>query len=244
MSAALIQSLTGFGFGLVSVPLLLLLFPARQAILLSMVLSLCSLLLQGVRSRENANWRYIRQLILIGLPGLIGGLILGDILNPVVLKGIVGITLIIYVSFQWVLAEKQPDTTDVDAHLTKPKGFYLAGLFSGLLTGVAGLPGPPVVAVLVNSLPKDKFQATVVWYFILEYSLAISAFLLLKHAGAWLHIVFWDLLLFLVPTIIGFLIGLPIRKLLSETHFKRLVFSLLLVVGFTSAWDTFRILWQ
>lgn len=107
MSAAIIQSLTGFGFGLVSVPFLLFLFPSRQAVLMSMVLSLCSLLLQGVRSRELANWVFLRRLILIGLPGLIAGLLLGDILNPVLLKGVVGVTLIIYVSFQWVLAEKK-----------------------------------------------------------------------------------------------------------------------------------------
>ncbi len=33
MSAGTIQSLTGFGFGLVSVPFLLMLFPSRQAVL-------------------------------------------------------------------------------------------------------------------------------------------------------------------------------------------------------------------
>lgn len=259
MSAGVIQSLTGFGFGLVSVPFLLMLFPSRQAILLSMVLSLCSLLLQGVRSREHANWVFIRQLILIGLPGLICGLILGDSLNPVILKGIVGATLIVYVLFQWLLAEKQRkeallhelDTVNSvvrkpiyasNKDTPKPKGFYLGGIFSGLLTGIAGLPGPPVVAVLVNTLSKEKFQATIVWYFIIEYILAISAFLMLKHSGQWIQTILWDLLLFLVPTIIGFLIGVPIRKHLSETHFKRLVFGLLLVVGFTSSWDALNIL--
>lgn len=264
MSAGIIQSITGFGFGLVSVPFLLLLFPSREAVLISMVLSLCSLLLQGVRSRELVNWIFVRQLILIGLPGLICGLILGDFLNPVILKGIVGVTLIFYVSFQWLLAEKQRkaallhslDSVDSVAsesfyasnhngkETSKPKGFYLAGISSSLLTGIAGLPGPPVVAVLVKSLPKEEFRATIVWYFIIEYSLAISAFLLLKHSEQWVQTILWDLLLFLVPTIIGFLIGVPIRKLLSETHFKRLVYGLLLVVGFTSSWNALEVLWH
>ena len=127
---------------------------------------------------------------------------------------------------------------------SKPKGFYLAGISSSLLTGIAGLPGPPVVAVLVKSLPKDEFRATIVWYFIIEYSLAISAFLLLKHSGQWVQTILWDLLLFLVPTIIGFSIGVPIRKLLSETNFKRLVYGLLLVVGFTSSWNALEVLWH
>src|SRR5665648_722203 len=86
MSAGVIQSLTGFGFGLVSVPFLLMLFPSRQAVLISMVLSLCSLLMQGVRSRKLVNWIFVRQLIIIGLPGLICGIILGDFLNSVILS--------------------------------------------------------------------------------------------------------------------------------------------------------------
>lgn len=262
MSAGLIQSLTGFGFGLVAIPFLLMLFPSRQAVLISMVLSLCSLLLQGVHSRKHANWIFVRQLILIGLPGLIGGLLLGDFLDPDILKGIVGVTLIVYVSFQWILAEKQKkaslflDKDRVDSvagehisasnhegkEISNPKGFYLAGISSGFLTGIAGLPGPPVVAVLVNSLPKEKFQATVVWYFIFEYILAISVFLFLNHSEQWLQIILWDLFLFFVPTILGFLCGIPIRKVLSETRFKRLVFSLLLIVGFTSSWNALKVI--
>src|SRR5665648_43174 len=261
MSAGVIQSLTGFGFGLVSVPFLLMLFPSRQAVLISMVLSLCSLLMQGVRSRKLVNWIFVRQLIIIGLPGLICGIILGDFLNSVIVKGIVGVTLIFYVSFQWLLVEKQRKAAllhnsntvnSVDSEpiyasshkekeTSKPKGFYLAGIFSGLLTGIAGLPGPPVIAVLINAMPKEKFRATIVWYFIIEYILAISAFLLLKHAEQWVHTIVWDILLLLVPTIIGYLSGVPLRKVLSETHFKRLVFGLLLVVGFTSSWDALNL---
>src|SRR5665648_20235 len=107
MSAGVIQSLTGFGFGLVSVPFLLMLFPSRQAVLISMVLSLCSLLMQGVRSRKLVNWIFVRQLIIIGLPGLIFGVILGDCLSCVMVKGIGGVTWIVYVSFRGRLAEKR-----------------------------------------------------------------------------------------------------------------------------------------
>lgn len=274
MGAAVIQSLTGFGFGLVAIPFLLLIFPPHQAILISMILSLSSLLLQGFRLRDLVNWIFVRELALIGMPDLISGLLLADYLNPDMLKGIIGVILLVYVSFQWFqveiqrkkalmhnfdmaasdnsksndgIREKENENNSENINkkeTSKPKGFYLAGIFSGLLTGIAGLPGPPVIAVLVNSLRKDIFRATVVWYFIIEYTLAVSAFFLLRHSGPWVVAVYRELFLLLLPTVIGFHIGVPMRRFFSETNFKRLVFGLLFIIGVTSSWNVLNMFWH
>lgn len=250
--AGIIQTLTGFGFALVAVPFLMMLFPIQQAVLINIILCLFIMILQGIGIRALVNWRFVYLLVLIGMPGLMGGIVLADILDPVIIKGIIGAVLIVYVTFQWIQMEKQKkeahlhmrDTGTVDFRDCEgtntypiPKGFYLAGITSGLLTGMAGMPGPPVVAILVNALPKEKFHATIIWYFLFECIFAILAFLFMQHMGEWV-LVFRDALIFSVPTAIGFLIGVPIRKLLSETYFKRLVFGLLLIVGFTFSWGT------
>ena len=253
-SAAVTQTLTGFGFGLVSVPLLLLIFPSHQAITLSMMLSLSCLILSGIKERKMAQWHIIWRAILIGFPALIGGIVLGSKLNAIYLKALIGICLIIYVSIQWIYSEKQRmkkaqdsmvnyDAVETIANgdekcvfIGYPKGFTVASFASGLLTGVAGIPGPPIVSVLVNFLNKDRFHATVVNYFIFQYSLAVASRFLIQPA-----IFNTDLFLFafslLLPTFLGYFVGTPIRKYINEVNFKRLAFLLLMIVGFTSVWE-------
>lgn len=251
MFAAIIQSLTGFGFGVVAVPFLLFIFPSQQAVLLSMILSLCSLCLHFIPSRRTADWHTVWYLIAVGLPGLILGVIFGGKINPVYLKGIIGITLVAYVANQWLQTEREnlkiKDTESLEkidvpqnfASSRKSYGLATAGFFSGLLTGVVGLPGPPVVAVLIRSLPKDKFQATVVSYFVIEYSLAIASYLIFRNSSS-LGTLITTILILIFPTVVGFLISRPIRRLIVESNFKRLVFLLLLIVGFTSIGDFVR----
>lgn len=266
--AAIIQTLTGFGFGVVSVPFLLLLFPSQEAILLSMILSLCSLCLQFIPSRRSADWHIVWYLIVIGLPGLILGVVSGGKMNPIFLKGIIGFTLVAYVIIQWLQSERDnlkttnPETTAATASPIpleknsqasdtrssgsniKPYGLAVAGFFSGLLTGVVGLPGPPVVAVLIRYLPKEKFRATIVSYFVIEYVLAISIFLILRNGNSLNSTVATTVLILIIPTVAGFFIGRPIRRFIVESNFKRLVFMLLLIVGFTSIGDFVKTLWH
>ncbi|MBT2691047.1 sulfite exporter TauE/SafE family protein [Bacillus sp. ISL-47] len=258
MIAAGLQVLTGFGFSLVAIPLLLYVFPGYQAILICMILSFFTLSLQVKGSFRLARWDLIWRLLLVGFPGLLIGVMWSEKLNAGHLKAIVGATVLIYVLLQWFKLEKKkrnPGTSnhtaaetsatgisaESDPHSqtnTAPKGFYAAGLLSGLLTGVAGLPGPPVVAILVQFLPRNIFRATTVNYFFIQYAIALSLslFVFNKHNNSE---VLLTVVILILPTLIGFLLGHPLRKLVNEQNFKRLVFSLLIIVGVTSTLQIF-----
>src|SRR5699024_9625069 len=122
--------------------------------------------------------------------GIITGVAVSEVLNAVHLKGIVGAAVLVYVIVQWVQIEKErrdslrkvsasnesvSGLSDSSSVINEklPKGFNFAGLISGLLIGVVGMPGPPIVAVLVQFLKKEAFLATLVIYFLINDLLVI-----------------------------------------------------------------------
>lgn len=251
--AAALQVLTGFGFAVISIPLLLSVFPGYEAVVLSMSLSMFTLLLQARKNWRSARWDLIKRLIFIGYPSLFLGLALSGRLNTANLKGLVGVSVLSYVFVQWILVERERiavrETSLMTPELSSAvyrretasnnitKGFYLAGLLSGVLTGAAGMPGPPVVAVLAKPLPKEIFRATVINYFVLMYFASlILSFLVFQRENA--NAAFLRaFMLLLLPTMAGYFAAHPVRRLINEANFKRLVFFLLAVIGLSSTWQ-------
>ncbi|MEM5818039.1 MAG: TSUP family transporter, partial [Desulfitobacterium hafniense] len=74
--ATFIQVLTGFGFGLVAVPLLLFVLPSQQALLAGMILSMMGSSVQGFQMRRLVRRDLVLRLLLIGIPGLALGVVL------------------------------------------------------------------------------------------------------------------------------------------------------------------------
>lgn len=251
-AASLIQSLTGFGFGLVAVPLLLFVLPSQQAVVVGMILSTFSFLLHGLQSYRQARWDLIRKLLLISIPGLVLGVFFSGSLNSVFIKGIVGVVLIIYVIGQWLQLHRKRliqvregdlsyERESVQEKLIQNNSwqFYMAGFLSGILNGLAAIPGPPIVAVLVKYLNKDTFQATSVHFFILQYMMSLGTRLIIQENILNLSLIVLMLGMAL-PIILGHWVGQPIRQRINEENFKKLVFTLLLVIGVTSAWEPFK----
>lgn len=256
LSAGMIQVITGFGFALVSIPLLFYVFPGYKAILISMLLSVFTLTLQSRKNWRQARWDLIWRLTAIGLVGLVVGVMVSGKLNADMLKSIVGVVVFIYVIIQWVQTEKerrsglkeQAATTEVEVSekierkRKYPKGFYTAGLFSGLLTGGVGMPGPPVVAVLVQFLQRETFRATLVNYFLVNYLFALFLALFVFQREHQLDVLLAAASL-IIPTFIGYLIGHPVRKFIKDDQFKRIVFALLLIIALSFIWQFIFSLW-
>ena len=239
LGAASMQVLTGFGFALVAVPLLLFIFTGYQAILISMILSFCLLLSQAIMERKQAKWLLILRLVFIGFPGLIAGVYIGGVIEPIYVKGIVGLTIVSYVVIQLLRQKHKVDEGKKEERL--PKGFYLAGLTSGALTGAVGIPGPPVVAVLVGHLSRGAFRATSVNYFVIQYTLALI-FAAVLYTNEFTLSTIRTVLILLIPTFFGYALGYPLRKYINETNFKRLVYGLLILMGAISMFELIKYL--
>lgn len=252
-AATIIQALTGFGFGLLAIPLLLFVLPSYEAILAGMILSMLSSLIQGIKMRKLARWDLVFRLLFISIPGLIIGVGFSRYLNQIFIKGIVGVVLIVYVAWQYLqflqknkrkgvvespLEPEAPKGKEVQKH---SMGFILAGFSSGILNGLAAIPGPPVVALLIKNLDKDTFQATTVNFFLLQYSITLTTKLILQKDA--LDVSFVVMILSMIlPIILGLIVGQPIRKRINEENFKKLVYGLLLIIGVTSVWEPLKAL--
>lgn len=259
MCAAGLQVLTGFGFCLVSIPLLLFIFPGYEAIFISLTLSSLMLFFHARKYMSDIRWDLVWRLVVIGIPGLLLGVIFGGKLDAVYLKGVVGITIINNILMQWIQLiknrqyakatsaisvsefEKAPTHREMvgeERKNNKNKGFYFAGFLSGILTGAVGLPGPPVVAILISLLPKEKFHATLIPYFIINNILALGLAIWVFQRQSLTRDDLYIIIILLIPVFLGYFMGQFMNRFINESRFQRMVYSLLIVVGMVSIMES------
>ncbi|WP_226346283.1 sulfite exporter TauE/SafE family protein [Agilicoccus flavus] len=136
--AAVVQLATGFGFALVSVPLLALVTDAHQAVLLALLLATVDNLGQAVEGRKVVDRSVIGRLLLGALVGLPLGCIAFTRSDARVLQLTIGAVILVTVVALARGATLARSSRRVD---------LLVGTLSGMLTTCTGTNGPPVVAV-------------------------------------------------------------------------------------------------
>ena len=191
LGASFVRGVTGFGMAILLVPVLALALPPVEAVVLASALSLmigATELRVLVREAEPTAWA-IGGLVVLTTPlGLWALSVTGkDVAR-------LAIALIACSAFVAILMPKRGAAV--------PGGWVTGGVgvLSGLMTGYAGMPGPPVVPYYAGrELPRAKVKASMQ----LIFTIAASAGLV---SAAWLGILRLDLLIFAVlmlPVIIG-----------------------------------------
>lgn len=153
-----ISGMAGFGFSLVAVPLLLLVFPPASVVATTKVLTLATawVILAGHRQRIES--RVLAELIPSALVGLLVGLLILHRVDVVALKLLASA---IVVAFALLLALGWK----IQGIATKRAG-ALAGFASGTFSMATGLSGPPVVVLFTGrSIEPTVFRVTMVAYF-------------------------------------------------------------------------------
>lgn len=159
-----LQSAVGFGMGLLSIPLFLWMgldAPSSVALLLGAVVlhSVYNL----YRARADVLWKPALRMTLIRMIAIpVGVLCLGLIheLSVMRIKQVVGATLLISLGLIW--RAERPLSVKAGGGLA-----WVAGLLSGLLAGVIGMGGPPVVLyALSQGWPKGQTRAYI-WALVL-----------------------------------------------------------------------------
>jgi uncharacterized membrane protein YfcA len=158
--AAFMRGVTGFGFAIAAVPLMSLVMEPRLAIGVSILLPLPSGLMDLARAWP-ASYRRV-------MPRLIGGAVVGTPIGMLML-GVIAADLqrmIVAAAAFYALAAvylfKDPEKL---GPLGRP---IPAGLASGLLNGLAGMPGPPMVAyILTQPIPAVMARASLIVFFLM-----------------------------------------------------------------------------
>jgi uncharacterized membrane protein YfcA len=152
--AGIVQSTTGFGFGLILVSLLSLTLPVKAAVVYNVVPALTINVILGWRLRSHLRWDHLKFAAVAAVVCTPLGVLLVTYLNEKVMNGILAMILFVTL-LQAILGNRVTQRPWHHIWLGAPMG-----AFAGLLSGSFGVGGPPLVAY-VRSRQYDRFQYVV-----------------------------------------------------------------------------------
>ena len=219
-----IYSTIGFGAGMIAVSLAGLYYGKLEIFVpLLLLLTLPAEVVISIKDRKFLDFRKLGFFVALSLPTMFAGALL--------LKS--------YSTESWILALMGLIITALalyflkyDRNAIRLKGSfwkYLMGLISGLLGGIYGIGGPPMIIYFkVIQLEKSEFRVTL---------LSIFLFMAITRFGIYLFMGFYNRELFMgalsmVPfMLLGLVSGMILHGKISEKRFRMLTSLFLLVCG-------------
>jgi uncharacterized membrane protein YfcA len=219
--AGFVHGLTGFGFALVATPVLTLLFDAKTAVLLSILLSVPPVAFVVLASRRGIDRRWLWRAgtcSLLGSP--LGGLVLlfvsRSLLGVLIGLGTVAASALILSGYSRPF--KNPDRAGA-----------IAGFLGGLLTGSTNLGGPPVVLSLVNQgVDQERLRGSVNAFFLLSH---LFTFPVLVASGLITSSVVGSFLSLIPAAVLTVPVGAWAARRLPEARFRAVVTWVVLLSG-------------
>lgn len=226
LAGAAVQSATGFGFALVSAPLLFAAAESEHAvwllILLGLIVNLMTLGTEGRRPQPLVRDSLV--ILLWGIPGVAVGLLALRALDSASLQ--IAVTLGVFATLAVrALARRRRDAGAGDL---PPWAAPAAGFTSGALTTSTNTSGPPVVLyALARGAPPVQTRDTLTFTFIGFGLLGGAALALggadLPRAGA---------LAALAPAaVIGHLLGRPVFARIADHHYEPVLTAVLIATA-------------
>jgi len=221
ITAGFLQGLTGFGFGLIALPLLSLFIPFKTIVPLTLMLSLFITLILSVQLRSAINRQTVAILFVATLPGIPVGIYLLKHVPSEYLAIFVGILMVSFTSYQ-MLATPRP--MKLGLHFTLG-----AGLTSGILTGSLSTGGPPVIIYsAMQPWTKDQTKATLASYFFISGCAGLIAHF---FSGIITQSVLTHFIYLFPAMIVGISTGTMAYKRLSDHGYRRLAIIFVFLLG-------------
>jgi len=219
--AGFLQGLTGFGFGLITLPLLGLFIGIKTIIPLVVLLALCISLTQTVQFRNAIKLKSIYTLIAATMPGIpVGVYTLKHIPAETLTIGL-GALMVAFTSYQLL-------TKPTPRHLGIPST-VLAGFTSGILGGSIGAGGPPVIVYsTLQPWSKDQAKATLAFYFAISGSIVSMTH---AYTGLITQKILHLFVISLPALAIGIFLGTITYTRISDRGYKKLALILVFILG-------------
>jgi uncharacterized membrane protein YfcA len=217
--AAVAQAVTGFGFALLSVPLLALVVPIQDAVVAGSLASLALTIGISIRERAHVRWRTTGILLAVAVVGMPVGYWMLTTLPEPVLTLVVGVSVLVSTFLVW----RRPTIS------AGPVSVGVVGLLVGVLTTSTGTNGPPLVAAFQSmGFPPRVFRATTAAVFTGCGLVACGLFAAGGQIGR-TALLIWAVS---VPAIVGgFLAGDRVFRRLDHGRFRTVVLWALIVAS-------------
>ncbi len=225
-----IQGLTGFGFGLVTVPIFIIFMEPRMVVPMDLIHGTLQPLIILFDTYKSLQFKRILPLMIAGICGLPLGAVVLQTLDGVVLKLIIGLLIVVFgVAF---LSGFQ--------HKAKKEriAFLPIGFISGLLNSSTALSGPPIILFFTNQgLTKQVFRANIVGYFIV---LNLSTYPVFIYNGLLTTETVKYALILMPGMLAGVFTGIKLASKINEQVFRRIALIVVIIAGLISAISGFR----
>lgn len=221
--AQLVYVLFGFGSGLIAVGSLALVFPElKDVVVLLLLVNLPAELMVTWQSRRQIRWRPIGGLgvgIALGIP--LGAWLL-DATEPAIVLTALGWFLL---GVGLLFIRLPAGGRFMPPAVAAPP----VGLLSGVLTGLFGTGGPPLIVWYhLSAADKGAFRANLMAIFLLMTAVRVPSYV---AAGLVTAPRLWSSLLVMPAVLFGAWLGHRLHVQISERTFRRLVSVLLAALG-------------
>ncbi len=224
------QTVTGFGFSLIVMPLLTILVGLQTAAPLVALQGVTLYVVNLIRYYRQVNLRESLRLGIAAALGVpIGVWALGSI-DASIIKSILGLVLAMYAIYS--LAEP------AGLHLPSTRWALPFGFLGGCLAGAYNTPGPMFIFYgALRRWQKEEFRAILQVLFLLTGTLTVISHWLANHLTP--HISIWYL--YTVPALlIGVRVGSWIDRRVDRERFRILVISMIFILGLSLVLESFR----
>jgi uncharacterized membrane protein YfcA len=221
LGAYFIRGITGFGSGLMAVPLLALVFPLQTVVPLVLVLDLCASLIMSHEGRAQVQWSEVTPLIPTTLVGIfLGTTLLVNLPREPLLTALALFVLLFALRYLFNIHG--------DSRISL-KWSIPAGLSGGLIGALFGTGGPPYIIYLTHRIhEKSKLRATLSALFMLDASVRMVTFFVAGLLGS--HLI--PFLLASLPTmLLALYLGHRVHSGISDHQMLKLIGALLLISG-------------
>lgn len=219
LMASILQTCTGFGFSIISMPFLFLIYQPHTAVQINLILSLLISIIMIFKVKKEVDKIILVRLLKGSVIGIPLGIGIYAYLNIDLIKVIVSL-VIIFLTVCLLLKVK--------INQTKGRDFLIGGI-SGLLTSSIGMPGPPLLLYFSGAgKAKEMIRNTTLAYYLCIYFVSLVIQMVI---GSTNKEVLNSSLVSLFPLAIGILLGQWIFTWINQKTFQIITYIMLIFTG-------------